>query len=52
MTSEQRQLAAHLTRRAGFGPTPEELDRYSELKYEDLVEELLNPGSRTASPTI
>ena len=50
MTSEQRQLAAHLARRAGFGATPEELDRYSEMKYEDLVEDLLNPGEPNSIP--
>ena len=50
MTSEHRQLAAHLARRAGFGATPEELDRYSEMKYEDLVEDLLNPGEPNSIP--
>ena len=50
MTSEQRQLAGHLARRAGFGATPEELDRYSEMNYEALVEELLNPGEPNSIP--
>jgi len=41
MESSNRVLAAHLARRAGFGATPEELDSYSEMKYEDLVEHLI-----------
>ena len=43
MSSEQRNLIAHLARRAGFGATPEELDRYQGIGYEALVEEFLNP---------
>ena len=43
MSSEERSLIAHLARRAGFGATPEELDRYEEIGYEALVEEFLNP---------
>ena len=43
MSSEERNLIAHLARRAGFGATPEELDRYEETGYEALVEEFLNP---------
>ncbi len=43
MSSEERKLIAHLARRAGFGATPEELDRYEEIGYEALVEEFLNP---------
>ena len=50
MTSKHRQLAAHLTRRAGFGATPEELDRYSEMEYEALVEDLLSPGEPNNIP--
>ena len=34
-------LMAHLLRRAGFGATPDELDRYAAMGYEDAVEELL-----------
>src|SRR5215470_916292 len=33
----------HLLRRAGFGATPEELDRYQSLGYEGTLDELLNP---------
>ena len=36
-------LMAHLMRRAGFGATPEELDRYLAMGYEATVEELVNP---------
>jgi uncharacterized protein (DUF1800 family) len=41
MESTNRVLAAHLARRAGFGGTLEELDSYSEMEYEDLVEHLI-----------
>ena len=44
MSSRERTLTAHLTRRAGFGATPDELDRYVETGYEMLVEEFLHPG--------
>ena len=37
-----RALAAHLSRRAGFGATPGELDSYCDIDYEQLVEELIN----------
>ncbi|MCI0796511.1 MAG: DUF1800 domain-containing protein [Chloroflexi bacterium] len=40
-TARDTSLHAHLLRRAGFGATPEELDHYSALSYEDAVEELL-----------
>ncbi len=43
MSSEERNLIAHLARRAGFGATPEELDHYEKIGYEALVEEFLNP---------
>ena len=43
-TEEQRSLVAHLMRRAGVGATAEELDVLAERPYEDLVEELINPG--------
>ena len=37
-----RALAAHLSRRAGFGATPGELDNYCDIEYAQLVEELIN----------
>ena len=36
-------LMAHLLRRAGFGADRDELERYSEKSYDDVVEDLLNP---------
>ena len=36
-------LMAHLMRRAGFGATREELERYVAMGYEATVEELLDP---------
>ena len=42
MSSQERMLNAHLARRAGFGATPDELDRYVSMGYEAMVEELLN----------
>ena len=34
-------LMAHLLRRAGFGATPDELDHFLGMSYEDAVEELI-----------
>ena len=36
-------LMAHLFRRAGFGATRDQIDRYVDRGYEATVEELLNP---------
>ena len=36
-------LIAHLLRRAGFGATPDELDRAVEVGYDATLESLLNP---------
>lgn len=40
-TAKDTSKYAHLLRRAGFGATPDELDYYSSLSYEDAVGELL-----------
>ena len=45
MTSPNRQLIAHLARRAGFGATPDELDEYEAVGYEALVERFLAPDA-------
>ena len=50
MSSKERTLIAHLARRAGFGATPDELDRYVETGYEPLVEEFLNPSESQHLP--
>ena len=50
MSSEERMLIAHLARRAGFGATPNELDRYVETGYEALVEEFLHPMDPPHAP--
>ena len=42
---EVRAELAHLMRRAGFGATREELDRYEAMGYEAAVEELIDPPS-------
>ena len=42
-TRQDRKLMAHLLRRAGFGPTPDELDRAMEQGYDAALEELLDP---------
>ena len=44
MSSEDIRLAAHLARRAGFGATRDELERYVSMGYEAQVEELLHPS--------
>jgi len=43
MPGTDKPLLAHLMRRAGFGATFQELDRYSQLSYEAVVDELLHP---------
>ena len=43
MADNEMALMAHLLRRAGFGATGEELDRYVAEGYEATVEELLHP---------
>ena len=40
---EVRAELAHLMRRAGFGATTEELDRFESIGYEATVDELVNP---------
>ena len=43
MTDADRQLTAHLLRRAGFGASVEDLDRLAGRPHEDIVEELVHP---------
>ena len=43
-TKTDVELIAHLLRRAGFGATRNELEKYSSTGYEAAVEGLLNPG--------
>jgi len=43
MAQQDSALMAHLLRRAGFGATREELERYMAQGYEATVEELLHP---------
>ena len=43
MPGTDKPLLAHLLRRAGFGATFQELDRYSQIEYEATVDELLHP---------
>ena len=42
-------LMAHLMRRAGFGATQEELDRYVAMGYEATVDELIDPPDEIPS---
>ena len=46
---EDLALIAHLLRRAGFGATQEELERYAAQGYEATVEELINPPADQAA---
>ena len=48
MTHSDKPLMAHLLRRAGFGATFQELDRYCNQGYEASVEELLHPERQPA----
>jgi uncharacterized protein (DUF1800 family) len=42
MRNDERALIAHLLRRAGFGPTPQQLDRYASLGYAGAVQALVD----------
>ncbi|PKB71296.1 MAG: hypothetical protein BZY87_06240 [SAR202 cluster bacterium Io17-Chloro-G6] len=44
MISNDTALMAHLLRRAGFGASRDELERYIEMGYDGAVETLLNPS--------
>ena len=47
VNTKYRQIS-HLLRRAGFGATPGEMDRYMGMDYSEVVDELLNvPGTST-----
>ncbi len=48
MPETDKPLLAHLLRRAGFGATFQELDRYSQLSYEAVVDQLLHPELQPA----
>ena len=48
MPETDKPLLAHLLRRAGFGATFQELDRYSQLGYEAVVDQLLHPELQPA----
>ena len=36
------ELLAHLLRRAGFGATPQEMDIYSQMDYDAVVDSLMD----------
>ena len=44
----EKELLAHLLRRAGFGASGEELDIFCEIGYEGTVEKLLSLDSEEA----
>ncbi len=44
MRTDERALIAHLLRRAGFGPTQQQIDRYAALGYVGAVEQLVDGG--------
>ncbi|HCP23263.1 MAG: DUF1800 domain-containing protein [SAR202 cluster bacterium] len=48
MPGTDRALMAHFLRRAGFGATFQELDRYCQMGYEAAVEEVLHPENQPA----
>ena len=50
MSNQDIVLMAHLMRRAGFGATRDELEENIQKGYENVVEELLNPGDPQAMP--
>ena len=48
--NEQKQLVAHLMRRAGFGATKQEIESLASLEYEKIVESLVYPSDRDSLP--
>ena len=44
-STDKRALMAHLMRRAGFGATQAELDVLETKPYDQVVDEILNPGA-------
>ena len=49
-SKQDLRLMAHLLRRAGFGATPDELDRAMDKGYDAVLDELLNPGGDDIVP--
>ena len=49
-TGSDLALIAHLLRRAGFGATRDELEKFAAHGYEATVDQLLNPGEPRAMP--
>jgi len=50
MSQQEIELMAHLMRRAGFGATRDELERYVDKGYEAVVEDLLHPTDPQSIP--
>ena len=50
MSNADIALMAHLMRRAGFGASRDELEQQVARGYENMVEDLLNPGDANAMP--
>ncbi|MDA1348759.1 MAG: DUF1800 domain-containing protein [Chloroflexi bacterium] len=50
MSTAELELMSHLMRRAGFGATRAELDDLTARGYENVVEDLLNPGEPNNLP--
>ncbi|MEE9368576.1 MAG: hypothetical protein V3V05_06890 [Pontiella sp.] len=46
-----RERAAHLLVRAGFGATPAQIKRAANRPMEEVVDELLKPGAEVAPPS-
>jgi uncharacterized protein (DUF1800 family) len=49
MADERLALMAHLLRRAGFGSSRDELERYASRPYEQVVDDLVNPERAPAA---
>ena len=50
MSNADIALMAHLMRRAGFGASRDELEQRNARGYENVVEDLLNPGAANSMP--
>jgi len=50
MMNGQKELVAHLMRRAGFGATKQEIESLTSLEYEKIVDSLVYPSDRNSLP--
>ena len=50
MLNEEKELIAHLIRRAGFGATKSEIESLASLEYKQIVDSLISPSDTDSLP--